>query len=249
MKKLILLLFFFISALVQSQNIYTVAGDGNQGFSGDGLPAISNFCELSFPEGVYIDKSGNLYIGDDDNNVVRIINPNGIISTFAGNHILGAGYSGDNGPATDAQLNEPVGVCGDTLGNIYVADAGNNVIRKISSSGIISTYAGTGLHGFSGDSGPATNAELYLPLFISMDVHGNLFVVDKANQRIRMINTSGIINTIAGNGKFGFTGDGGLADTTELNSPWGVCTDSIGNIYIADTYNDRIRKINSSGII
>ncbi len=234
---------------IYAQNIYTVAGDANQGFSGDGGLATAGNCELNQPEGVYVDKAGNIYIGDELNDVVRMVNTSGIINVFAGNHTLGLGYSGDNGPATAAQLNNPVGVCGDLAGNIYIADYGNNVMRMVNPAGIITTIVGTGIRGYNGDGIPATSAQLYWPVFIHCDIHGNLYIADLGNERIRKVNASGIISTIAGNGKYGYTGDGGLADTTELNSASGVCADSIGNIYIADTYNERIRIVNTSGII
>jgi trimeric autotransporter adhesin len=233
----------------KAQNIYTVAGDVNQGFSGDGGLATAGNCELNQPEGVYVDNAGNIYIGDELNDVVRMVNTNGIINVFAGNHTLGLGYSGDSGPATAAQLNNPVGVCGDVNGNIYIADYGNNVIRMVSPAGIITTFAGKGLRGFSGDSGQATAAQLYHPVFIHCDVHGNLYIADYGNERIRKVNTSGIISTIAGNGKSGYTGDGGLADTTELNEASGAIADNVGNVYIADDNNERIRMVNTSGII
>ncbi len=235
----------------KAQNIYTIAGNGNAGYSGDGLSATSMYCELNSPDGICIDAAGNLYISDGNNNVIREINTSGIITTFAGSHTLGAGFSGDNGPATDAQLNYSLGVCADTRGNIYIADQENNAIRMVNTSGIITTIAGIGIGGFSGDTGPATAAELNKPWAVYVDVNNNILISDVLNWRIRKINTSGIISTFAGNGISGYSGDGGFADTTEIGHPIGISGNSGGDIYFADAVqpNSRIRKINTSGII
>ena len=174
----------------------------------------------------------------------------GIITTIAGNGI--AGYSGDGGLATNAELNNPYGVAVDSNGNIYIADTNNNRIRKVNSTtGIITTIAGNGTAGYSGDGGLATNAELYYPYGVAVDSNGNIYIADTYNNRIRKVNsTTGIITTIAGNGTAGYSGDGGPATNAQLNYPYGVAVDSSGNIYIADTDNNRIRKVNSTtGII
>ncbi len=170
-----------------------------------------------------------------------------IITTIAGSSpVL---YGGDGGHATDAKLNAPNGVAIDAMGNIFIADRGNNRIRKIDPTGIITTFAGTGIGTFSGDGGAATDAALYLPTGVAVDGSGNVYIADGANSRVRKINSSGIISTIAGNGIPGFYGDGGAATLASLNGPIGVAVDAAGNIFIADCNNNVIRKINSSGII
>lgn len=169
------------------------------------------------------------------------------INTFAGNGIIG--YSGDGGPATSARVHGPFGVTHDNNGNLYIASHGNACIRKVNSSGIISTIAGTNIGGYSGDGGPATLAQLQLPSCVAIDAAGNLYIADTGNQSIRKINSSGVITTIVGTGAPGFVGDGGPATSALLNYPYGVAVDALGNIYIADAYNNRIRKVNSAGII
>ncbi len=247
-----LILLIALPMINKAQNIIGFAGNGNQGYSGDGFPANSGFCELYDPFGVFIDKLGNTYITDNQNNVIRKVNTAGIISTFAGIRMIGPwGYSGDGGPATDAELNLPAGVSGDTFGNVLIADYDNAVIRMVNTSGIISTIAGSGFIGFSGDGGPATNAEMYFPVYLFVDKQENMYVSDLGNDRVRVVNTSGVISTFAGNGIFGYSGDGGAATSAEIGLPIGICGDSIGNIYIAmgEGTFPVIRKVNSSGII
>ncbi len=229
----------------QAQNIYTFAGNGIQGFSGDGSAAT--LAQLSNPTRVAVDASNNVYFGESSNNRVRMVNSLGIISTVAGNGI--AGYSGDGGLATLAQIKNPQGVAIDGSGNIYIAEPQNHRIRKVNSAGIISTYAGTGSSGFSGDGGTAALAQINSPYGIAVDASGNLYIGDAGNHRVRMVNTSGIISTFAGNGVLGFNGDGGAATLAQLKGPSGIAIDAFGNVYIADEGNHRIRKVNSSGII
>ncbi len=225
--------------------ITTIAGNGISGFSGDGGLAVN--AQIASPIGVAIDNLGNIYFCDYLNQRIRKINSEGIISTIAGNGV--AGFSGDGTSAASAQINLPQGITSDDSGNIYFADRANNRIRKISSNGIISTYAGTGIEGFSGDGSAATSAQINYPIHPTIDQNGNLFFCDAVNQRVRKIDANGIISTIAGNGIAGFTGDGANAASAQINSPQGLEIDSQGNLYIADNANNRIRKINSNGII
>jgi trimeric autotransporter adhesin len=222
--------------------ISTVAGTGSYGSSGDGGLATS--AALSSPEGFAMDASGNIYIADAgfENSRIRMLTKStGIISTVAGTG--SDGYSGDGGLATSAALYYPYGVAIDASGNIYIADAGNNRIRMVTkSTGIISTVAGTGSSGSSGDGGLATSAALSSPRGVAIDASGNIYIAVAGNNRIRMVTKStGIISTVAGTGSSGYSGDGVLATSTGLSSPKGVAIDASGNIYIADTYNHRIR--------
>lgn len=225
------------------------AGNNTSGFSGDGGPA--NQAALNFPQGLAIDRQGNIFIADAGNRIIRKVNRQGIIQTIAG--IPGSfGYSGDGGPATAAQLAFPNGMAFDAAGNLFFADAGRHIIRKIDTAGIITTVAGTGTSGFSGDGGPATAARLYSPTDICFDNNGNMIIADRDNHAIRRINTSGIIEKIAGIGgslNYGFTGDGGVATAAKLNKPQSVSTDSLGNVFFSDYTNKRIRKINTNGVI
>ena len=231
-------------------NISTIAGGGSS--LGDGGAATS--AQLDRPSGLALDSSGNIYIVDTWNYRIRKIDAiTGYISTIAGTGIRG--YSGDNGAATSAQLNSPYGVDLDSYGNVYIADTNNYRIRKIdASTGNISTIAGTGNYGYSGDGGAATSAQLTNTFGVTLDSYGNVYIADKAAHCIRKIDAiTGIISTIAGTGgigSFGYSGDGGAATSAQLRNPFGVALDSSGNVYIADSGNQRIRKVDvSTGII
>ena len=219
--------------------ITTVAGNGTNGYSGDGGAATN--ASLYYPYGIAVDASGNLFIADYNNNRIRKVNPNGIITTVAGNGSLG--YSSDGGAATNASLNWPSGVAVDASGNLFIADTGNNRIRKVDPTGMITTVAGNGSSGYSGDGGLATNASLVFPSGVAVDASGNLFIVDSDNNRIRKVNPNGIIMTVAGNGSRAYSGDNGAAINASLNSPFGVGLDASGNLFIADTDDNRIREV------
>jgi len=225
--------------------ISTFAGTGTAGYSGDGGAATD--AELNFPRAVALDSAGNLYIGDTYNNLVRKVNTSGIISTFAGDSLSG-GYSGDGGPATAAELYSPTALAVDGSSNVYIA-SGDNRIRKVNTSGIISLVAGTGSGPVGGDGGPATAAGINTIDGMAFDSHGNLYLSDGSNGTIREVNTSGIITTIAGNGATGYGGDGGAATNAELDRPQGVAVDANGNIYFADINSGVIRRIDTFGII
>jgi len=224
--------------------ITTIACNGTSGFTGDGGPATAASC---VPYRVARDSAGNLYVADGSSKRIRKVSAAGIITTVAGR---GTGQSsGDGGPATLAELIQPLGVAVDPAGNVYIADEGSNRIRKVNTAGIISTIAGNGKQGFDGDGGPATSASLYEPSGVAVDPAGNVYIADAGNLRIRKVDTAGIITTIAGNGKEGFSGDGGPATSAELSFPVGVAVDPAGNVYIADEGSNRIRKVNTAGII
>ncbi len=222
--------------------ITTVAGNNSygRGYSGDGGPATA--AELYDPFGIACDAAGNLYIADDNNDIIRKVNTSGVISTYAGIPTK-QGYSGDGGPATAAELYNPDGVVLDPVGNLYISDYNNHVIRKVNTSGTISTVAGNHTYGYSGDGGAATAAELSITIGVSLDIPGNIYISDVTNEVIRKINTSGIISTVAGNGRFGYSGDGGPATAAEIFSPYQVAFDPSGNMYIADYNNEVIRKV------
>ena len=223
--------------------ITTIAGTGERGFGGDGGPAIQ--AQLDAPTGVAVDGEGNLYIADRDNSRIRKVDSIGTITTIAG----GGGFGEDGGPATQARLNLPYGVAVDSAGNLYIADTNNDRIRKVDSAGTITTIAGTGEQGFGGDGGPATQARLNYPYGVAVDGAGNLYIADQYNNRIRRVDSTGTITTIAGTEKRGFSGDGGPAIQAPLFLPTGVAVDGAGNLYIADQYNHRIRKVDSTGTI
>lgn len=239
-----LLTFSFIS--IKAQVINTIAGNGASTYAGDGGPAIN--ASMSEPEGVTIDAAGNIFIVDEDNNVIRKVNTSGIISTFAGTGTIG--YSGNGGAATSATLNSPSGAVIDRKGNLFIADTWNNAIRKVDTAGKIWTVAGNGIGGYSGDNGQATLAHLNLPEGIAVDPQGNLYICDSGNNCVRKVDTSGIITTIAGTGAAGYGGDNGIATSAGLNYPSGIVFDTAtGNIYVADESNNRIRRIDTNGLI
>ncbi len=228
---------------VSGGTISTVAGTGTAGYSGDGGQATS--AQLNGPVGVAVDGQGNLYIADRDNARIRKVS-GGTISTVAGTGT--AGYSGDGGQATSAQLSNPYGIAVDTQGNLYIADLSNNRVRKVTAAGVISTVAGTGTAGYSGDGGQATSAQLKNPIAVAVDTQGNLYIADYGNYRVRKVTAAGVISTVAGTGTAGYSGDGGQATSAQLNSPAGVAVDAGGTLYMADWANNRIRAV-SGGII
>jgi len=244
------------SGFAQSPTISTIAGNGGQGYSGDGGPATA--ARLLFPGAVAVDGSGNLFIADSGGYRVRKVTPAGIITTVAGTGI--SGFSGDGGPATAAQLAGPFRVAVDGSGNLFIADLDANFngrIRKVTAAGIISTVAGNGTSGFSGDGGQATAAQLWHPCGITVDGSGNLFIAEgwgsafavRDHSRIRKVTPAGIISTVAGVGTYGFSGDGGPATSAQLAEPADVIVDASGNLFIADSNNGRIRKVTAAGII
>src|ERR1022692_1526795 len=220
--------------------ITTVAGNYAAGYSGDGGPATSAQIVAT---GLAVDGSGDIYIADDKDNVIRkVAAASGVITTVAGNGA--AGYSGDGGPATSAKLDQPYAVAVDGPGNIYIADTANNVIRKVAAAtGIITTVAGNGAAYYSGDGGPATNAQLVYPPGVAVDGSGNLYISDLSNVVRKVAAATGIITTVAGNGAAGYSGDGGPAINASFHSPSGMAVDGSGNLYIGDTGNDAIRKV------
>lgn len=198
---------------------------------------------LHDPYGIAVDSTGNLYIADMGDNCILKLDTSGNISTVAG-YLNSAGYTGDGGAATSARLNSPTAVAVDALGNIYIADGLNFVIRKVDPIGNISTIAGNGLNGYSGDGGPATAAELNQPWGVAVDPSGNLYI-SEINSVVRKVDTSGNISTVAGNVHLGagYGGDGNVATAAMLNEPWGLAIDSLGNLLIADFVNNRIRMV------
>jgi uncharacterized protein (TIGR03437 family) len=218
--------------VISSGSISTIAGSGTGGYTGDGKSATS--AELNAPTGIALDSSGNLFIADSQNNVIREVS-GGTISTIAGNNTVG--YSGDGAAANLARLNEPVAVAVDSSGNIFIVDAGNNVVRKIA-SGNISTVVG----------GAVTVLQLNHPDDLAIDAKGALYIADTGNRRIVKF-SGGVTTVVAGNGTLGISGDGGPAVDAGLGDPMGVAVDAAGSIYIADTLNSRIRRVTPDGII
>jgi sugar lactone lactonase YvrE len=221
-----------------SGKIGTIAGTGTAGFLGEGSPAV--LAHLNFPWGLAV-SGGGYYLADSNNNRVRKVSSSGSITTVAGNGTFG--FGGDDGPATAAKLEQPGAVAVGRSGNLFIADFGNNRVREVDSSGTITTVAGTGAQGFSGDGGNATNAKLNAPSGLAVDHSGNLYIADSGNNRVRKVNGAGKIITVAGTGKGGFSGDGSKATKAKLNYPIGLAFDRSHNLFIADSGNHRVRRV------
>ena len=223
--------------------ISTFAGNGAAGYYGDLGPASA--AALNSPTGVAVDRSGNVYIADNNNNVIRKVFANDTIITIAGPGFYTT--YGDGGNAIVAYLNSPKSVFVDTIGNLYVADAGNFTVRKINTANIISTVAGMeGSFGYSGDGGYSTSAKLSVPTGMIVDAGGNLFIADFTNDRIRKVTHVGYISTYAGIGSAGYTGDGGAAAAAKLSSPYDVAEGPDGSLYITDRGNNVVRVVQTT---
>ncbi len=238
-----------LAASAQQYTITTVAGTGGTaGYAGDGAPASA--AQLSKPNVVARDGKGNLFISDLGNYVIRKIDTNGNISTFAGNNSFG--FSGDGGPATSAQISTVNGIAVDAKGDVYLADTSNGRVRIVTPDGNIATFAGNGTHGYAGDGAAAASATLYYPSGVAVDAQNNVYIADYGAGVVRKVNAAGIISTFAGNGGgiFGTVlGDGGPAASAVLNMPFSVAVDAAGNVYIGDLGSSSIRRVTTNGII
>ncbi len=236
-----------IRKIAANSTITTIVGGG---VSGDASSATA--VRLSNPSGLALDANGNLYFTEREKHIVRKVTPAGIISTVAGVPSL-SGYTGDGRAATFARLDNPGSVIVDDAGGLYVADAGNFRVRRISTDGIIETVAGNGYYAFGGDGGRAIHGQIRFPIATTMDLEGNLYIADAGNVRIRKVSACGEITTVAGNGTYGFSGDGEPATQAALGainaSGLALATDALGNLYIGDAYNSRIRRVTPDGII
>ena len=238
-----------VRRITSAGQITTVAGTGVIGASGDGGPAVD--ATLNRPSDVAVDNFGNLYIADTSNRRVRKMDLAGIITTVAGTGSFGSG--GDGGPAVDAQLSDLEGVFLDGPGNLYIADTSNHRVRRVDPAGVITTVAGTGTSGFSGDGGQATNAQLDSPSGVVIGRPGtpqvgDLFIADSGNHRVRRVE-DGTITTIAGDGTLGFGGDGGPAAAAQLGNPRKLAFDQVGNLFVTHWSGSRVRRITSLGQI
>jgi sugar lactone lactonase YvrE len=228
--------------LAQSEIITTYAGPG---LPVNGTQATTQ--AIDSPYSVTPDGAGGFYVASSILNRVYRVGADGRLSLAAGNGLYG--YSGDGGPATSAWLNRPTGVAVDSAGSLFIADSQNFRIRKVTQGGVINTVAGNGTRGYSGDYGPATSAQFSNPTGVAVDSSGNLFIADTGNDRIRKVTPDGVISTVAGNGTYGYSGDGGPATSAQLYSPSSVAVDSAGNLFIADVNNNLIRKVTPGGVI
>lgn len=235
-----------------SGSITTIAGgDGSGRCGGDGGPAIE--AGICAPMGIAVGPTGDIFIVEQGDFKVRRIAGNGIITTVAGdgyqNSNTGYGrFTGDGGPATRASLNWPMGIVAASDGGFYIADTANERVRKVDSSGVITTAVGTGQHGFNGDGHPGTDTELSQPEGVTLDAVGNLYIADFLNRRVRKLD-GGVVETVAGSGVEGFSGDGGPATAAQLGGPTGVAVDASGTLFIADIVNRRVREVSASGQI
>jgi trimeric autotransporter adhesin len=233
-----------VRKVVPAGTISTIAGIGRAGYDNGAGQAAAGL--LDSPGGTAVDTNGNIYIADTYNYRIRKVTPGGVISTIAGTGK--SNFSGDGGPATAADIGSPTSVAVDAGGNIFFTDMDFSRIRKIAPSGTITTIAGNGSSTFAGDGGAATAAQLD-PFDIALDQNGNLYVADLSNNRIRKIDSAGIISTVAGSEIGGYDGDGGPATSASLSQPTGMAVDSDGNLYIADSGNWVVRRVSQSGVI
>jgi sugar lactone lactonase YvrE len=224
--------------------ITTLAGNGKKAYSGDGGPATWAAVR---PTAVALGAGGTFYIADAGNNRVRRVDADGVITTFAGNGE--AGYSGDGGPAIEASLHDPTDVAMGADGSLYIADTLNNRVRKVDTAGVIATVAGDGREAYAHDGGPATEAALHWPEGVAVAPGGTLYIADRGNERVRKVDPAGVITTVAGTGRAGYTDDGALAADGPLDHPSDVALGADGALYIADTWNYRIRKVDDDGVI
>jgi uncharacterized protein (TIGR03437 family) len=224
--------------------IATIAGNGARGYSGDG---VATAMSLAAPLGITVDAAGVVYFADSMNSRVRKISPSGVLSTLAGGD--NQAYTGDGGPAAAAFLDTPGSVAVDAAGNVFIADTGNNRVRRISPTNFISTAAGSGGFGASGDGGPALAASFRAPVTIAIDAAGAVYVADQESNRVRKITASNVIGTAVGSGAAGSYGDGGPAASAALYNPYGISLDGAGNLYIAEFATGRIRKVTPGGAI
>lgn len=225
-----------VRMVVPSDIITTLAG-GGMGNPANG--AVATNVDLSGPKGMVVDNAGNVVFTDYES--VYSVGTNGLMHIVAGTGY--GGFLGDGGPATAAEFNSPFGLAVDLSGDLFIADTGNQRVRKVDTNGIITTVAGNGTNGFAGDGGAATNARLYNPSGVAVDTAGTLYIADELNNRIRAVRAGGAISTVAGNGSNSYSGDGGGATNAALSEPNGVAVDGAGNLFIADTDNHRIRKV------
>ena len=226
-----------------TRSMSTVAGTDI--YNGTNIQA--NTARVYIPRNSAFGKDGNYYVADQGNHMIRKIDTNGVITTVAGNGT--EGFDGDGGPATEAKINNPRGVTVDSKGNLYISDTANNRIRKVDTSGNISTLAGNGNAAYSGDGAASTSSEINFPYQITVDASDNIYFADKSNHVIRKIDVNGNISTVAGNNEGGYSGDGGQATNAQLAGPLGVAFDADGNLYIGDSGNHVIRKVDPNGII
>lgn len=225
---------------VDTKGVITrVVGTGMAGYSGDRGPAAA--AQLSGPSGLAFDSVGNLYITELNNNSLRRVDPRGLITTVAGGDAPKS--LGDGGPAVAAQLVGPTRVFIDSFDNVYIADAFNHRVRKVNGAGVITTVVGNGTAGSDGDGGPAVMASINGPHGIAIDAAGNLYIAELRGFRVRKVSQDGVIKTVAGTGQSGFSGDGGPATSAKIGGPGDVAVDAVGNLYILDRDNGRIRLV------
>jgi sugar lactone lactonase YvrE len=219
--------------------VLILAGSGDSGYDGDGGPALE--AKLTSPYGVLPTNGGAFYFTDIDAQVVRYVDTQGLIHTVAGTGV--PGYFGDGGPGTAAQISGPARLQADADGNLFFCETRNHVVRRLDRTGTISTFAGTGERGYSGDNGPATAAQFNSPYDLRFAPNGDLYIADSGNSVIRRIDHNGIVTTVAGTSTAGFAGDGGQALGCRMNRPSGLAFDTDGSMWIADTFNQRVRRI------